>query len=104
MKKLRKTQIHALFSTKEIIFRNKKSSAKEKRVCIINYSTNKYFGVWDHSNAKDTSCLNEVITIVNMSQYRGMPGPKNGNGWVGKWGEGMGDFWNSILNVIEENT
>jgi hypothetical protein len=28
----------------------------------------------------------------------------NGNGWVGKWGEGMGDFWDSILNVIEENT
>jgi hypothetical protein len=25
-------------------------------------------------------------------------------GWVGMWGEGMGDFWNSILNVIEENT
>jgi hypothetical protein len=34
-----------------------------------------------------------------------MPGPKNGNGWVGKWGaEGIGDFWDSILNVIEENT
>jgi hypothetical protein len=33
-------------------------------------------------------------------------GQKNGNGWVGKWGggEGMGDFWDSILNVIEENT
>jgi hypothetical protein len=28
---------------------------------------------------------------------------KNGNGWVGKWGEGMGDFWDSIGNVIEEN-
>jgi hypothetical protein len=27
--------------------------------------------------------------------------------WLGKEvgaGEGMGDFWNSILNVIEENT
>jgi hypothetical protein len=27
--------------------------------------------------------------------------------WVGKevgGGEGMGDFWDSILNVIEENT
>jgi hypothetical protein len=23
-----------------------------------------------------------------MPQYRGMPGPKNGNGWVGKWGGG----------------
>jgi hypothetical protein len=28
---------------------------------------------------------------------------KNGNGWVGKWGWGMGDFWDSIGNVIEEN-
>jgi hypothetical protein len=34
-----------------------------------------------------------------------MPGPKNGNEWVGKWeGEGMGEFWVSIGNVIEENT
>jgi hypothetical protein len=34
-------------------------------------------------------------------------GQKNGNGWVGKLGgvwEGMGDFWESIGNVIEENT
>jgi hypothetical protein len=32
-------------------------------------------------------------------------GQKNGNGWVGKWGrgEGMGDSWDSIGNVIEEN-
>ena len=35
-----------------------------------------------------------------MPQYRGMPGPKNGNGGVG---EGR-DFWDSIRNVIEENT
>jgi hypothetical protein len=40
-----------------------------------------------------------------MPQYRGKPGPKNGNGWVGKCGgEGVGDFWDSIGNVIEENT
>jgi hypothetical protein len=39
-----------------------------------------------------------------MPQYRGMPGPKNGNGWVGEWGVGRGDFWDSIGNVIEENT
>jgi hypothetical protein len=38
-----------------------------------------------------------------MPQYRGMPGPKSGNGRVGEWG-GMGDFWDSIGNVIEENT
>jgi hypothetical protein len=40
-----------------------------------------------------------------MPQYRGTPGPKNGNGWVGegKWeGEDVGDFWDSIGNVIEE--
>jgi hypothetical protein len=31
-------------------------------------------------------------------------GQKNGNGWVGKWGgEGMGDFWDSIGNVIKES-
>ena len=30
-------------------------------------------------------------------------GQKNGNGWVGEWG-GKGDFWDSIGNVIEENT
>jgi hypothetical protein len=40
-----------------------------------------------------------------MSQYRGTPGPKNGNGWVGERGAGGGgDFWDSIGNVIEENT
>jgi hypothetical protein len=39
-----------------------------------------------------------------MPQYRKTPGPKSGNGWVGEWGEGMGDFWDSIGNVIEENT
>jgi hypothetical protein len=41
-----------------------------------------------------------------MPQYRGTPGPKkkkNETGWVGKWGEGMGDFWDSSGNVIEEN-
>jgi hypothetical protein len=27
-----------------------------------------------------------------------------GMGGSGSWGEGMGDFWDSILNVIEENT
>jgi hypothetical protein len=32
-----------------------------------------------------------------MPQYRGMPGPRSGSGWVGEWGEeGMGDFWDSI--------
>jgi hypothetical protein len=39
-----------------------------------------------------------------MPQYRGTPGPRSGSGWVGEWGEGMGDFWDSIGNVNEENT
>jgi hypothetical protein len=39
------------------------------------------------------------------ASVQGMPGPKNGNGWVGEWGgEGVGNFWDSIGNVIEENT
>jgi hypothetical protein len=37
-----------------------------------------------------------------MPQYMGMPAPKNGNGWVGECVGG--DFWDSIGNVIEENT
>jgi hypothetical protein len=40
-----------------------------------------------------------------MPQYRGTPGPKRGSGWVGEWGgESLGDFWDSIGNVNEENT
>jgi hypothetical protein len=39
-----------------------------------------------------------------MPQYRGTPGPKNGNGRVGELGgEGVGGFWDSNGNVIEEN-
>ena len=39
-----------------------------------------------------------------MPENRGMQGPKSGSGWVGEWGEGRGDFWDSIGNVNEENT
>jgi hypothetical protein len=39
-----------------------------------------------------------------MPQYRGTPGPKRGSGWVGDWGVDMGDLWDSIENVNEENT
>jgi hypothetical protein len=40
-----------------------------------------------------------------MPQYRGTPGPKRGNGWVGEWGwVGMGDFCYSIGNVNELHT
>jgi hypothetical protein len=39
-----------------------------------------------------------------MPQYRGIPGPKSGNEWLGDWGgEGLGDFWDRIGNVIEKN-
>jgi hypothetical protein len=41
-----------------------------------------------------------------MPQYRGSPGPKKWE-WMGRevggGGECMGDFWDSIGNVIEEN-
>jgi hypothetical protein len=40
-----------------------------------------------------------------MPQYRGMPGPRSGSGWVGEWvGEHVGDFLNSTGNVNEINT
>ena len=45
-----------------------------------------------------------------MPQYREMPEPRSRSGWVGELvggGEGekgMGDFWDSIGNVNEENT
>jgi hypothetical protein len=39
-----------------------------------------------------------------MPQYRGMPGPRSGSGWVGAWmGERVGDCWDSIGNVNEIN-
>jgi hypothetical protein len=38
-----------------------------------------------------------------MPQYRGMPVPRGGSGWVGEWvWEGVGDFWDSIGNVNEK--
>jgi hypothetical protein len=40
-----------------------------------------------------------------MSQYRVMPGPRSGSGWVGDWvGDCVGDFWDSIGYVNEINT
>jgi hypothetical protein len=40
-----------------------------------------------------------------MPQYREMPRPRSGSGWVGEWvGEHVGDFWDSIGNVNEINT
>jgi hypothetical protein len=34
-----------------------------------------------------------------MLQYRGMPGPKNGNGWVGEWG--VGRVWGTFGIALE---
>jgi hypothetical protein len=49
-------------------------------------------------------CKERPIGLANfIPQYRGMPGPKRGSGWVGEWGE-YGDFWYSIGNVNELNT
>jgi hypothetical protein len=31
-----------------------------------------------------------------MPQYRGMPGPKSGNGWVGEWEGGYGGLLDSV--------
>jgi hypothetical protein len=40
-----------------------------------------------------------------MPKYRGKPGPRSGSwGRVESGGEGMGDFWDSIGSVNEENT
>jgi hypothetical protein len=33
-----------------------------------------------------------------MPQYRGTPGPKNGNGWVGEWG---GRVWGTFGIALE---
>jgi hypothetical protein len=38
-----------------------------------------------------------------MPKYRGTLGPRSGSGGESR-GEGMGDFWDNIGNVNEENT
>jgi hypothetical protein len=38
-----------------------------------------------------------------MPHYRGMPGPRSGSEWLEEWEWDMGDFWDSIVNVNEEN-
>jgi hypothetical protein len=49
--------------------------------------------------------IKEKWLFLYMPQYRGMPGPRSGSGWVGEWfGERVGDFWDSIRNVNEINT
>jgi hypothetical protein len=45
------------------------------------------------------------ICKLYIPQYRGTPGPKSGSGWIGELGgRVLGDFWDSIGNVNEENT
>jgi hypothetical protein len=39
-----------------------------------------------------------------MPKYRGMPGPRIEVGGEESGEEGMGNFWDSIGNVNEENT
>jgi hypothetical protein len=39
-----------------------------------------------------------------MPKYRGTPGPRSESERRWSRGEGMGDFWDSIENVNEENT
>jgi hypothetical protein len=46
----------------------------------------------------------DLQTLYAPVQGNARAKKKNENGWVGKWGEDMGDFWDSIGNVIEENT
>jgi hypothetical protein len=48
------------------------------------------------------------FTKFNKLKNRLLKGEKlstmSGSGGGGEWGEGMGDFWDSIGNVNEENT
>ena len=69
-------------------------------VCVTTLWTNQYPG------ALDSSCIcikrwpsrpslereARWTYKLYMPQYRGTPGPKNGNGWVGKWGGVWGTF------------
>jgi hypothetical protein len=50
------------------------------------------------------SSISFSVSGFMTPQFRGMPEPKSGNGWVGELGGGYGGFWDSIGNVIEENT
>jgi hypothetical protein len=34
-----------------------------------------------------------------MPQYRGMPGPRSGSGWVGEW---RGRVWGTFGNVMKK--
>jgi len=92
---------------------------------LFSYEPHFLMGLWttlltnQYSGALDSSCIcikrwpsrpslereAHWTGKLYMPQYSRMPGPKSGSGWVGEWGrEGMGDFWDSIGNVNEENT
>ena len=46
-----------------------------------------------------------LVVQTLYASVQGTPGPKSGIGCVGEWGgEVMGDFWDSIGNVNDENT
>jgi hypothetical protein len=44
-------------------------------------------------STEETRVTEKRLKKLYMPQYRGMPGPKSGSGWVGGWGgEGLGTF------------
>jgi hypothetical protein len=46
-----------------------------------------------------------LVLQTLLPQHRRTPGPRIGSGWVGDYGgKFMGDFWDNIGNVNEENT
>jgi hypothetical protein len=51
-------------------------------------------------------CKERPIGFANfICPVQGNARAKRGSGWVGNWGGvGMGDLWDSIENVNEENT
>jgi hypothetical protein len=53
---------------------------------------------------KSNDCKREAhwSSKLYMPQYRGMQELRSRSGWVGEWVD-MGDFWDSIGNVNEEN-
>jgi hypothetical protein len=50
-------------------------------------------------------CKERPIGLANfICPSTGERQGQKGSGWVGGWGVGMGDLWDSIENVNEENT
>jgi hypothetical protein len=56
--------------------------------------------IWNHSSTQTDRILCECYELSTGERQ----GQKVGMGGKGSGGEGMGNFWDSIGNVIEENT